>query len=543
MPADAHLEYQELVMTSPVLSPYLHHDFAPTRNPAPQKPIETAEDALGRADAENGGSVHGETHEDTIGNLEASRERALDGAEASDVHAINHAYDLAKAQLDVNNIIYRAGQEESSYEKGVILQELDGILGDLSPTEKQQLFDDLGAETVKELGAQLASVWNDGRQSNIPSSQTGRYSGEGLFYELAEGMSMPRLASLTIGLASETDAAAAYLGRVIGEQGGQRAVDYVEQIATWTPGGNAVESPDQYATAIAEVLAQLEGADFETAISALNATRLDAVLAAGQDIHPNGGYHSTLTEQIITTAVDSSNPVLQAQVFRSAGESLAHLLENPGDHGSQIVNTRNAMVDLLLADPNGILNELRPTEQNSSEGSTGLDNSGRSLVALNEALLIDSNKLNFNNDNDALNQQQVGYLISQIAEHGAADGVPGEQVAANLGFFTGATSNALENSNINEREAGDDALLNIAIGLAGEIPYPGTEVATSVIEEVRSGIRQDQLDAAQRSNQDLAETFVDLALEQVPTTSDRSDANTEKFNEYFSFTRSTQLGQ
>lgn len=530
-------------MASPVLSPFFPQDFFPTENPAPPQPIETAEDALERANAENGGSVHGDTHEDTIANLEASREQALDGADASDVHAINHAYDLAKAQLDVDNIIYRAGQEDSSYEKGVILDELDEILSELDPAEKQQLFDDLGSDKVKELGAQLASVWNDGRKSTVPSSQTGHYSGEGLFYELAEGMSMPRLASLTIGLASEADAAAAYLGRIIGEQGGQRAVDYVEQIATWTPGENAVESPDQYATAIAETLAQLEGADFETAISALNASRLDAVLAAGQDIHPDGGYHSTLTEKIITTAVDSNNPVLQAQVFRSAGESLAHLLENPGDHGNQIINTRNAMADLLLANPNAILNELRPTEQNSSEGSTGLDNSGRSLVALNEALLIDSNDLNYNNDNDASNQQQVGYLISQIAEQGATDGVSGEQIAANLGFFTGAASNALENGNVREREGGDEALLNIAIGLAGEIPYPGTEVATSVIDEVRSGIRQDQLDAAQRSNQDLAETFVDLALEQVPTTPDRSDANTEKFNEYFSFTRSTQLGQ
>lgn len=530
-------------MTGPVLQSHLPYDLAPTRQPAHQEPIETAEDALERANAENGGSVYGETHEDTINNLEASREMALESAEASDINVINHAYDLAKAQLDVNNIIYRAGQEEGSYEKGVILQELDGILEDLSPAEKQQLFDGLSAEKVQELGAQLASVWNDGRQSNVPSSQIGHYSGEGIFYELAEGMSMPRLASLTIGLASETDAAAAYLGRVIGEQGGQRAVDYVEQIATWTPGENAVESPDQYATAIAEVLAQLEGADFATAISALDATRLDAVLAAGQDIYPNGGYHSTLTVQIITTAVDSNNTVLQAQVFRSAGESLAHLLENPGDNGNQIINTRNAMVELLLANPNGILTELRPTEQNSSEGSTGLDNSGRSLVALNEALLIDSNDLNFNNDNDASNQQKVGYLISQIANQGAADDVPGEQVAANLGFFTGAASNALENSNVREREGGDDALVNIAIGLAGEIPYPGTGVATSIVEEVRSGIRQDQLDAAQRSNQDLAETFVDLALEHVPTTSDRSDANTEKFNEYFSFTRSTQLGQ
>ena len=530
-------------MTGSILPSYRPHDPAPTRQPAPQEPIETAEDALERARAENGGSVHGETHEDTIGNLEASRERALAGADASDVNAINHAYDLAKAQLDVNDIIHRAGKEEDSYEKGVIIEELEGILKGLSAEEKQQLFDGLDAEKVQELGAQIARVWNDGRQSSPPLGQSSSYAGEGLFHELAEGMSTPRLASLSIGLASETDAAAAYLGRVIGEQGGQRAVDYVKQIATWKPGENAVESPDQYATAIAEVLAQLEGADFATAISALDATRLDAVVAAGQDIYPNGGYGSTLTERILATAVASNNTVLQAQVFRSAGESLAHLLENPGDNGSQIVHTRNAMVDLLLADPNGILNELRPTEQNSSEGSTGLDNSGRSLVALNEALLIDSNELNFNNDGDASNQQKVGYLISQISERGAADGVPGEQVAANLGFFTGAASNALEKSNVREREGGDNALVNIAIGLAGEIPYPGVSVATSVVEEVRGGIREDQLDAARRSNQDLADTFVDLALEHVPTTSDRSDANTEKFNEYFSFTRSTQLGQ
>jgi hypothetical protein len=530
-------------MTGSILPTHLPYAPAPTWQNTPQEPIATAEDALARANQENGGSVLGDTHEQTLGNLEASRETALAGAEAADVNAINHAYDLARTQLDVNDVIHRAGEEADSYQKGVILEELEGLLEPLSAAEKQQLFEGLGAESVRDLGAQLASVWQDGPNASVPSSQDGYYTGEGLFYELAEGMSMHRLASLTIGLQSEADAAAGYLGRVIGEQGGQRAVDYVEQIATWTPGEDAVEHPSQYATAIAETLAQLKGADYETAIAALDADRLDAVLSAGQDLYPNGGYGSTLTEQIIATAVESGDPVLQAQVFRSAGESLAHLLEEPGDHGSQIINTRNAMVDLLLADPNGILNELRPTEQNSSAGSTGMDNAGRSLVALNQALLIDSNELNYNNDGDAANVQQVGHLISQISAQGQTGDVPGAQVAANLGFFTGAASNALENSNILKREAGDDVLVNLAVGLVGEIPYPGAEVATTVIDEVRGNIRQDQLDAAQTGNQELAETFVDLALEQVPTTPDRSDANTEKFNEYFAFTRSTQLGQ
>lgn len=530
-------------MTGSILPTHLPYEPAPTWPNTPPEPIVTAEDALARANEDNGGSVQGDTHEQTIENLETSRETALAGAEPGDVNAINHAYDLAKAQLDINDVIHRAGEEGDSYEKGVILEELQGLLEPLSAAEKQQLFEGLGAETVHELGAQIASVWNDGPKASVPLGQDGHYSGEGLFYELAEGMSMHRLASLTIGLQSEADAAAGYLGRIIGEQGGQRAVDYVEQIATWTPGDDAVEHPGQYATAIAETLAQLKGANYETAIAALDADRLDAVLSAGQDLYPNGGYGSTLTEQIILTAVESDNPVLQAQVFRSAGESLAQLLENPGDNGSQIINTRNAMADLLLADPNGILNELRPTEQNASAGSTGLDNSGRSLVALNEALLIDSNELHYNNNGDASNQQQIGYLISQISARGDTDGVPGEQVAANLGFFTGAASNALENSNIAEREKGDDVLVNLAVGLVGEIPYPGAEVATTVIDEVRGNIRQDQLDAAQSGNQQLAETFVDLALEQVPTTPDRSDANTEKFNEYFAFTRSTQLGQ
>jgi hypothetical protein len=131
--------------------------------------------------------------------------------------------------------------------------------------------------------------------------------------------------------------------------------------------------------------------------------------------------------------------------------------------------------------------------------------------------------------------------MSRINEDGAANGVPDDQVAANLGFFTGSAFNALENCNIDARDAGDDALVNIAIGLAGEIPAPGTEVIPAIIDEVRDSIGDAKLENAQESNQALAETFLELALEQVPETADRSDANTEKFNEYFSFTRNTQL--
>jgi len=91
------------------------------------------------------------------------------------------------------------------------------------------------------------------------------------------------------------------------------------------------------------------------------------------------------------------------------------------------------------------------------------------------------------------------------------------------------------------RDSGDTVLGNIMIGLVGEIPYPGAAVSQAVITEVRDHIGQNRLNEAQEDNQQLANVFLDLALEHVPHTDDASDANTEKFNEYFSYTRSTQL--
>jgi hypothetical protein len=508
----------------------------------PPAQINDAGDALVRANADTaGGSVRGGTLDATLDNLEASRQLVLGQAAPTDNHQINQAYDALKAQFEsgqrvddalgeVQDIVERANGEDDEYQKGQVINELADVLEGLTPEETQAVFDRFGAQETEDLGALLATQWDGGINESVPLGQNDIYE------SLAAGLSMSRLTSLTIGLTKhDADAATSHLAQVIGEQGGDRAIEYIQWISTWKPSRNAMDAPDEYAFAIAEVMAQLEGPDLNRAVAVLDQTRLDAVMRAAQETY-TGSYGMPLSEAILTAAAES-DAVTQARVFASAGASLESIMGDEGQYSGQIHSTALAMAELLASNPNAILNELRPTEQNSTEGSAGIDNAGRSLVAMNTVLVGDYT----NYRKSERDQQLVGELMSRINQDGAANGVPDEQVAANLGFFTGSAFNALENCNIDARDAGDDALVNIAIGLAGEIPAPGAEVIPAIIDEVRDSIGDAKLENAQESNQALAETFLELALEQVPETADRSDTNTEKFNEYFSFTRNTQL--
>ena len=85
--------------------------------PPPPRKIETPEDALAQANADEGGTVLGATHAQTQANLADSRRDAIDRAmqegRSGDVTTINAAYDQAQARLDANNAEYRARQGEA----------------------------------------------------------------------------------------------------------------------------------------------------------------------------------------------------------------------------------------------------------------------------------------------------------------------------------------------------------------------------------------------------------------------------------------------
>lgn len=536
--------------------------------PTSTSEIRTADDALSRANADSpGGTVVGETPEVTLANIEASRELAIREAVPGDVFQVNQAYDELAVQFtsgpapmeaggdgeipevteapdqekidtaleEVEDILQRAKDEDDDYQTRVILRELESTLKDLTPEEIEAVFESLGAEDTRELGEQLSSVWGGGINASVPLGFNDIYE------SLATGLSPQRLTSLTIGLRhGGADAATTYLGKLVGEAGGERALEYIDYLATWGPAEDHLGSPDQYAGAIAAVMAQLEGPELNQAVAALDQTQLEAVMRTGVETYTRT-YGTTLTVAILKAATGSedaaaSNPHAQARLFAAAGVTLEHIL-GEDNYSAEISSTTRAMAQLLHSSPNEILTELRPTEANSTPGSSGVDNAGRALVAMNTVLLGDYT--NYRKSDSE--QQMVGEIMAAISSHGAEQGIPDDQIAANLGFFTGSAFNALENMNIDARDSGDTVLVNIMIGLVGEIPYPGAAVSQAVITEVRDHIGQNRLNEAQEDNQQLANVFLDLALEHVPHTDDASDANTEKFNEYFSYTRSTQL--
>src|SRR5262245_54528095 len=80
----------------------------PVEPPKPPPKIVKPEDALAQANYDQGGNVHGKTHEQTIANLTESRNEALDAASKQgrlgDIHTINQAFDQAQARLDADNV-------------------------------------------------------------------------------------------------------------------------------------------------------------------------------------------------------------------------------------------------------------------------------------------------------------------------------------------------------------------------------------------------------------------------------------------------------
>lgn len=396
------------------------------------------------------------------------------------------------------------------------LLENNRVLAGLTPEQRN--------EAIAKLGDGDLDKWADeihGTLGDLSASER-----QDLFNTLAEGLDGEQLARVTAAFEGH-GGSIAELGQAIADRAPATVrVDYVERMAGQTTSGDQHDidvglgysnstRTDPEAIAVGKVLASLsdDPASFDRAVAKLSDKQLDAVLesAAGSSMTTvSGGYSSStsvdydpaLLAGIVNAAARSDDAATKARIFEGAADQLQDIQDAGGlftpyvGQKDDISAVADAMGNLLDSDPNGIVTQLR----------TSNDPSGQAMVSYTAGLLASGQE-------DRVRDTIVRLQQGNDGAGNAYDAFKDPVVSRNLGYFTGATAAAI-NDVTSGREAEADMLKNIfgaGFGAAG-----AANPAAGVIASVGNGITAQAIDsivdAVAEGDKELKQALYELGI-------------------------------
>jgi hypothetical protein len=369
------------------------------------------------------------------------------------------------------------------------------VLAELSPQQRNEAIARLGDGDLDKWANEI-----NGTLGDLSASER-----QDLFNTLAEGLDGEQLARVTAAFEGH-DGSIAELGRAIGERAPATVrVDYVERMAEQTATGDKLgldvgfgtsssTTGDPEAVAVGEVLASLsdDPASFDRALGALSDKQLEAVLesAAGGSMTTFSSGHGSATTvdydpallaDIVNAAARSDDAATKARVFEGAAGQLQDIQDAGGlmtpyiGQSDDVAAVADAMGNLLDSDPNGIVTQLR----------TNNDPAGQAMVSYTAGLLASGQE-------DRVRDTIVRLQQGNDGSGNAYDAFKDPVVSRNLGYFTGATAAAI-NDVTSDREAQADMLKNIfgaGFGAAG-----AANPAAGVIASIGNGITAQTIDS------------------------------------------------
>jgi hypothetical protein len=396
------------------------------------------------------------------------------------------------------------------------LTENNRVIADLTPEQRNEVIGELSDGDLDKWADEIHGTLGD-----LSASER-----QELFNSLAEGLDSEQLARVTAAFEGH-DGSIAELGRAIGERAPATVrVDYVERMAGQTDSGDKLDidagfgyasstRADPEAIAVGEVLASLsdDPASFDRAIGALSDSQLDSVLesAAGGSMTTvtmgRGGsttvdYDPALLSNIVNAAARSDDAAVKARVFEGAAGQLQDIQDAGGlftpyiGQSDDVAAVSDALGNLIDSDPNGIVTQLR----------THTDPSGQAMVSYTSGLLASGQE-------DRVRDTIVRLQQGNDGSGNAYDAFQDPVVSRNLGYFTGATAAAINGiADGHKQEA--DMLKNIfgaGFGAAG-----AANPAAGVIASIGNGITAQTIDsivdAVAEGDKELKQALYELGI-------------------------------
>jgi hypothetical protein len=354
------------------------------------------------------------------------------------------------------------------------LTENNRKVAELSPRERNELISKLSDDDLKNWTQEI-----DGMSGALTASER-----DDLFRDLAAGLDGKQVTRLVDAFDGSPQGREA-LGNAIAQHSSSDAKVAFINATKDSINGDYSASDGRDGNAETVVLSKVLGslrddpAKFDSAVKSLSDSQLQAVMTVGlgrQHIVDFSGrtagtdiYRSSASLNILDGAAKSSDPEVKGRVFEAATGQFQML-----EGGSMDKTYTDAVTKLVKSDPVTLVDELK----------SRTDLSGKSLTAYLKEMLGSGNEQDVRN---LLVQMQQGNDGKGNAYERFAD----PNLAHNLGFFAGATAAAI-NSIADDAESQGDLLKNIfgaGFGAAG-----AANPAAGVIASVGNGITSIAID-------------------------------------------------
>lgn len=387
-------------------------------------------------------------------------------------------------------------------------------IAELTPQQRNEAIAQLSDDDLENWAQEI-----NGLSGDLSASER-----QDLFNQLAEGLDAEQLARVVNAFEGDAGSVRDFGNAVADHASAEAKVGFVQEIqgginGDYDVGDGHYGSAEALATGVVLGSLSNDPAALGQAIDGLSDSQLTAVLEAGLGRHyiAAGRSYSTFLDPSVTTAVldavaGSQDAQLKARVFEIGVEQIGTLRENTlnpvGEDGAveQLTGSLNNIID---SDPNGVVTQLR----------TNFDVTGETMTAYNKELLASGN------------ETQVRELIIQLQQGNDAQAnayrnfeQPG--VAYNVGYYTGSTAAAI-NEITGDAEAQANMIKNIfgtAFGVAGT-----AGPAAGVIASVGNGITSATIDSivsdVANDNKDVKQALYELSIPRGPDNQINADGD------------------
>jgi hypothetical protein len=388
------------------------------------------------------------------------------------------------------------------------------MLAQLSREQRNEVISRLTDDELKNWTEEI-----DGELGALTASER-----QELFRMLAESLDGEQLARLIKAFNGEPSTLGDLKSAITQHASADTKLSLIEALKGQIDGGYQSDGKrygNTEAGVVAAVLGSLSNdpAAFDAAVKSLSQEQLNAVMAAGLDLYVADYGRSNLgvaglsdATAILDAAATSSDPEVKARVFAAASEQLP-LLEGTRARGA----FTDAMTKLLESDPNGLIEELR----------TRVDTGGRSLVAYAQEML-ESDKT-----------QKLRGILEQLQRGNDLKGDPLQSfkdpdTARRLGFFVGSIGAAIDNI-VGDRGTDTAALQNMLAILFGIVggAHPVAGAGSVVLGGLSTAGIADIVSQMNDGDYKIEEALYELAVprnaeNQIPT-DDKSTPEDEAY--------------
>jgi hypothetical protein len=369
---------------------------------------------------------------------------------------------------------------------------------ELTPEQRNELISKLSDDDLKNWTQEI-----DGLSGALTASER-----QELFNKLAEGVDGEQLTRLVKAFDGSPGGREA-LGTAVAQHGSSEAkVAFLEATKGSINGDyKATQGRDGNAEAVvaAKVLGSLgnDPGAFDKAVKSLNeAGKLEAVITVGLGRNHVAAantsrtyFEPSATVGILNAAAKSSDPEVKGLVFKAATEQFDIVEGSTADKP-----LTDALSKLVDSDPNGLVNELQSRS----------DITGKSLVAYTTEMLESGKEQDLRNQLVRLQQGNDG-------TGSAFENFSDPKTARNVGFFLGATAAGINDITDNAESQGD-LLKNIfgaGFGAAGAVNPPAGAIA-SVGNGITAITIDNIVDGVKDGNKELKQALYELAIPRGP---------------------------